>query len=445
MLSNGGLSTSSVAIQVAAQTLESGPAAGVIAQRALGEKVGAKNLVGLDMGGTSTDVSLILDGEQQVTPYQEVEFGAVVTLPSIDIKSIGAGGSSIAWVDKGGGLNVGPQSAGARPGPACYGLGGEDPTVTDANLVLGRLGERSLLGGQLTIDRSLAERAILRRVAEPLKLSVLEAAEGIVRIATHSMVNAVRLMTVEKGLDPRDFILFAYGGAGPMHAVGIAKELGMRRVLIPPHPGNTSALGLLMADVRHDFVQTVLQHSLHLDYAALEHTFNAMEHRARERLQREGIAPAQMEVVRAADLRYWGQTHDLTVAVPARPFDASVAEEVRASFDAGHKREFWHSEPAEHPVELVNLRVTGYGRLNKYEIGDRCVPNQADGPRSYMRPVLFEEYGFADTPVYDKDSLPTDMEFTGPAVIEQLDSTTVVYPGHTFKVDRFDNIAIDVN
>ena len=442
MLSNGGLSTSTVASAVAAQTLESGPAAGVIAQRVIAGNLGYMNLVGLDMGGTSTDVSLILNGEQRVTPHQEIEFGAVVALSSVDIKSIGAGGGSIATVDQGGGLSVGPRSAGASPGPACYGQGGTEPTVTDANVVLGRLSGGSLLAGHLQLDAQLAERAVRDRVAAPLGLSVVQAAAGIVQIAIHNMVNAVRLMTVEKGLDPRDFILFAYGGAGPMHAVGIAQELRMGHVLVPPHPGNTSALGLLMADVRHDFVKTVLQHSSRLEYGSIERTFLGMENQARQRLALEGIPEANMDIARAADLRYDGQTHDLTVAVPSQRFDRQVMQEVRLRFDEGHRREFWHSEPPEHAVELVNLRVTGFGRLEKLAIVERGVSPASDPPPIDERPVYFEGRGFVKTPIFAKDSLPTDVEFAGPAIVDQLDSTTVIYPDQIFQVDGFDNILI---
>lgn len=442
MLSNGGLSTGRIASTVAAQTLKSGPSAGVVAQRAITANVGVENSVGLDMGGTSADVAVITGGRVGTAGTQEVEFGTVVALPTVDITSIGAGGGSIAWIDAGRAPRVGPQSAGAFPGPACYGKGGTQATVTDANLVLGRLGQSSLIGGRLQLDVAAARAAIEEQVARPFGMPVPEAAWGILKITIHHMAEAIRLLTVERGLDPRDYVLFPYGGAGPMHAGPVARELGMREILVPPHPGATSALGLLMSDIRHDFVQTVLQRSDLLQVEDLERTFSALEGRARSRLEEEGVPDSRIRIQRRADLRYWGQTHDLAVDVPSDVVGPDLIVAVRKQFDADHRRQYGHAEPEGDPVEFVNLRVVGTGIMDRVPLPRRRGGGSVEEALLEKRPVHFENWGFVDTPIYHKELLPTGRRISGPAVIEQFDSTLIVAPEEQALVDEFDNVRI---
>lgn len=444
MLSNGGLSTGRIASEVAAQTLKSGPSAGAIAQLAITSAAGVENSVGLDMGGTSADVAVITGGRVGNANVQEIEFGTVVAMPTVDITSIGAGGGSIAWIDSGNALRVGPQSAGAVPGPVCYRKGGTWATVTDANLVLGRLGRRSLIGGRLELDGAAAYGAIEEQVAQPFGMSIPDAAWGILRIAIHHMANAIRLLTVERGLDPRGYTLFPYGGAGPMHAGPVARELGMRDILVPPHPGATSAVGLLMADIRHDFVQTVLQRSDLLDATEMEGIFVSLEERARARLMEEGLPSDRIRIRRRADLRYWGQTHDLTVDVPEGSIGQELVATVRGQFDREHLRQYGHVERANHPVEFVNLRVVGEGIMDRVPLSPRRAGSSLEKALMERRPVYFEGVGFVDTPIYQKDLLPTGKWLFGPAIIEQFDSTLVIAPDERVQVDEFDNARIQL-
>lgn len=442
MLSNGGLAGIKTVSSVAALTLKSGPAGGVIAQQAITTNVGIKNSIGLDMGGTSADVAVIREGGIDTVESQEIEFGTVVALPTVDIISIGAGGGSVAWIDQGGALHVGPQSAGAMPGPACYGSGGTEPTVTDANLFLGRLGEKTLVGGALPISKALAERAISEKIARPLGIDVVEAAYGIIKIAVNNMANAIKLMTVQRGLDPRGFVLFPYGGAGPMHAVEIAKELEIDRILVPPHPGATSAYGLLSADLRYDFVKTVLLSSNSLTYDDIESKFQELEGQANARLAEEGIDPEDRHRLRSADVRYWGQTNYLNVPVQSGYFNEKTLTDLVASFADEHQRFYGYKKPAGEEVEIVNIRVTGFGLRPKLEISPRKVA--ASGQHVTVRDVYFENHGFVPTKIYRKDDLPTGLVMSGPAVVEIFDSTVVVTPEDSFYVDEYDNMFITV-
>ena len=305
MQSNGGTMGAETAIERPVHTILSGPAAGVIGAVAIAQQAGKPNSISIDMGGTSFDVSLSYKGEVRRTQESELE-RLPVKVPMVDIHTLGAGGGSIAWIDPGGALRVGPQSAGADPGPACYGNGGAEATVTDANLVLGRLGATSLLGGTMTLDVDLAREVISGRIAEPLGLTVEEAAEGIVQVVNASMVKGIRVVSVSKGYDPREFCLVAFGGAGPLHASELADEMDIPSVLVPVAPGVTSALGLLMADLRHDFAQTVLKPGSELSPTEITNWYEQLETQATEQMSREGIASEDMSLVRTADARYVG-------------------------------------------------------------------------------------------------------------------------------------------
>lgn len=430
MLSNGGLTTADVAREIPAYTLASGPAGGVVAEKSVSLLYGEPNVVGLDMGGTSADVSLISDGEVSLTSEQQVEFGTPVRLPAVEVTSIGAGGGSIAWIDVGGGLHVGPRSAGAEPGPACYGRGGTEPTVTDANVVLGRLNPKFLLGGAMTVHSEKAWESI-SGIADSLSLPVETTAWGILEIAVQNMVNAIRQMTVQRGIDPREYVLFGYGGAGPLHAAQVAEELEMPKVIIPSHPGVTSAQGLLMTDIRHDFCRTYVSELAEAESVLLEREFAELESKARERLAKEGVADCDTTLVRGLDLRYLGQTHELTVELEGCSGEVSKSV-IEQKFRSRHNKEFGFVRDIGFAIQVVNLRLKAIGTLPKVSCGDGTSNQLTDWVETTTRQVIFQrDTRRVDTPIFDKDRIPVGEEHPGPAIIEQFDSTTVVLPGQT--------------
>jgi N-methylhydantoinase A len=432
--SGGGVMTPKLAERLAVRLAASGIAAGAIASRHLSTLCGFPNAIGLDMGGTSTDVSLVYAGEERVTKEWFVEYGYPICFPSIEVLTIGAGGGSFAWIDEAGSLRNGPQSAGANPGPACYGRGNDRPTNTDANLVLGRLGEE-LIGGAMTLDRAAAEKAIAEHVAEPLGLGVVEAAEAIVQVANANMADAVRLISIRRGYDPREFCLVAFGGAGPLHGAALARELSIPTVLVPPNPGITSALGCLLVDVRHDLSTMFLGHVGTVDLAALEAEFGKLEAEARERLGHEGVPEEQMSIQRLVDMRYVGQWRSLTVPVSA-PADLDAAA---ARFHSEHEREYNYRRDGA-PVEIYRLSVRAIGVTPKPEL-KRHELDGAGAKAQAARQVRFDETDApAETPVFLRGELPAGTRIDGPAVIEQLDSTTVVPPGWRAEVDEWLNI-----
>ncbi len=448
MLSNGGLSTSKVAREIPAYTLASGPSGGVIAEREIGRISGESNIVGLDMGGTSADVSLVLEDEVTLQSEQQIEFGTIIRLPGIKIISIGAGGGSIAWLDEIGGLHVGPRSAGAKPGPVCYGMGGTEPTVTDANMVLGRLNPRYLLAGAMKVHPEKSRQLITQKIANPLNMPLETAAWGILEIVNHNMINAIREVTIQRGIDPREFTLFAYGGAGPLHATQIAQELGMRRVIVPSHPGVTSAMGLLMTDIRHDFCKTFLRVLQETKYKILDLEFSKLEKRGLNRLEREGISPPNIKLVRGMDLRYLGQTHELTVNLAQ--LDKSAGGEIKSYiahvFCQRHEQEYGFSRDITFPIEVVNIRLTAFGLLPKIDIREKKVDRPKDWMEFEVRPVFFNrEQGFRDTPIFNRNHLPVNKALIGPAIIEQLDSTTVIFPEQRVILEPNGNLIIDLN
>jgi N-methylhydantoinase A len=444
MQSSGGVFSSEAARTRPVFMVESGPAAGVIASAYLGETLGRPDILSFDMGGTTAKVGLIQDGQPSVTKNYNVGghagagiggmslSGYPVRTPVVDLVEIGAGGGSIAWVDSGGLLRVGPQSAGADPGPVCYRRGGTEPTVTDANVVLGRLNPDYFLGGEIGLDVDGARRAIEERCAKPLGLNVTAAANGIVEIANAAMVNALHLISVQRGYDPRDFVLFGFGGAGPVHANALARDAEIPTLLIPRSPGIFSATGLLTTDLKLDTAVTVMRRVDELDAEEVEASFAELEEAGRGELEREGLAAGAMSFVRKIDLRYVGQSFELTI--PA-------GDDLLGRFHAEHDRTYGFAAPDE-PVEVVSLRLTSVGTIAKppprpLESGGRAEARE-------RRQVYFAESdGYVDCPIYDRYALPAGASFPGPAVVEEFDSTTVVHPGFTVRVDDAGNLVIE--
>ena len=445
--STGGLFDVAEARRACIRMLESGPAAGVIGTQALCEAAGIGSAIAFDMGGTTAKAGVIHDGTVLMSGGALLggyASGLPVQMPMIDIQEVGTGGGSIAEIAPGGGLRVGPHSAGAAPGPACYGLGGSEPTVTDANLLLGRLGADRFLGGEMRLDRDAAERAVVDRIAHPLGLGATAAADGILRIATTKMAHVVRWVTTERGLDAADFVLVAYGGAGPLHAVMVARELGIGRVVIPPAPGHFSALGMLASDQRRDFVNTWFTPLAAASFAEMEAIFAGMEREGRAGIARSGVAPETVTAARAADMRYVGQEHAVTVALPAELFAAEDRAGIKRAFDAVHEVRYGFASPAE-PAEIVSLRSAVTGALAK----PRPALIAAGGPEPSAtatrgtRPVYFVG-ATIDTPVIDRAALVAGNRLAGPAVIEEYASTTVLFPGDRLTVDRHGNLVIDI-
>ena len=435
MTSNGGTLPAERVVEFPVHSMLSGPAAGVIGAAHVGRASGHPDLITYDMGGTSTDVCVVRDGQFAMTTE-----GRVGPLPNkvlqIEINSIGAGGGSIAWLGAGKFLNVGPQSAGATPGPACYGRGGEDPTVTDANVVLGRLGTTEPLGGEIRLDPERARTAVARLAGE-LAIDVGRMADGIVKLAVVKMTGAIKEISIMRGHDPRAFTLFAYGGAGPLHAAFIAAELQMSRVVVPPMPGNFSAFGLLVADVRHDEVRTRVARTAELTFAELEGLFGELTAKARARLADDGFAPASMRFEASLDMRYVGQAFELSV-----PFDASLAamKDVDRAFYAAHEARYAHATAD--PVEIVSLRVSAYGLGAKPSLPRVTDVGSLRAARIGERAVLFDAVS-TPTALYARDRLPSGVTLDGPALIEEAGTTTVVPHGFRARVDAHANLVLE--
>ncbi len=445
MQSAGGVYPAEAAKERPVYMVESGPAAGVIAAAELGRALDRPDVISFDMGGTTAKVGLVQDGTPTVTKDYQVGAAAQagiggfqlsgypVRTPVIDLVEIGAGGGSIAWIDSGGKLRVGPRSAGADPGPVCYGRGGTEPTITDANVVLGRLDPGYFLGGEMALDVDAARRAIGERCAAPLGLDPIEAAHGIVEIANAAMGNALHLVSVQRGYDPREFVLVAFGGAGPVHANALARDAGIEVVLVPRSPGIFSATGLLVTDLEHDYTVTMLRPLTSLSADELEAVYKPLEEAGRRDLEREGTASGDVEFVRHLDLRYVGQSFELTVP-SADPAESATR------FHAEHDRAYGFSAPEE-PVELVSARLRAVGRIAKPPL-PVLDEGGAPEPRT-VRPVYFAESdGFVDTPVYDRYAIPARATFGGPAIVEEYDSTTVVHPGYAVEADPHGNLLL---
>ena len=432
--SNGGLVSPQTLARRPIDTFFSGPAGGVVGALRVAEAAGIGDLVTLDIGGTSTDVCLIRDGRAARTMVRDMA-GLPVRVPSIDLHTIGAGGGSIAAVDAGGLPTVGPESAGARPGPACYGLGGVRPTVTDANVVLGRLDPKFLLGGRMEIDAAKAEAAIATGVATPLGIGVQEAAAGILEIATVNIAGAVRVISVERGEDPRGFALLAFGGGGPLHAAEVAESMGMRRVLVPRHPGITCAIGLLGAERRADFGITCLAAPDQAEVAVTA-AFGALRDRAEA--WRAGERLDDMQVETSLELRYRGQSSELSVPLAGR-FDAARLADAVAAFHDLHEARFGYAMRAR-DVEIVTARLTACKALPGLPPEQASVRREG-APR--RREAWFRATGFAPTPVLDRDTLDPAAVLHGPLIVEQMDTTTVVPPGWSLRVDGLGNLVLE--
>jgi len=442
MQSNGGVAGVEEASLRAAALLLSGPAGGVEGARFVGVAAGFSDLITLDMGGTSADVALIRGGEPTLTPEREIA-GRPVRLPMVDVHTVGAGGGSIAWVDEGGVLRVGPRSAGDVPGPACYGRGGTEPTVTDAHLLLGRLPPDRPLGGLPTLSVARAREAI-RKIAEPLGFSPEEAAWGTLEVVEATMERAIRVITVERGHDPRDFTLVAFGGAGPLHGASLARKLEIPRVLVPAQAGVLSALGLLAADLRHTFVRSLVLPLAEATPERVNGVLAAFRTKAHQLLANERVAEADMEFLPAADLRYRGQAYELSVPLPDRPLAGEDLQRLAEAFHQRHEALYGYAVPDE-PVELVSLRLTATGRTPKPELLRAPKGGSLEEARIGVRPVYFgPDAGWIETQILARERLPAGASFPGPAVVEGAESTVVVPPGTQARVDPFGNLILEV-
>ncbi len=454
MSSSGGIIAANVAKRHPVHLVESGPAAGVIGAAFIGQLAGYKNLLALDIGGTTAKAALVNDGTPTIAEQFEVGSSAVATVtaqrgqgypvltPVISLVEIGAGGGSIAHVDPGGALAVGPQSAGAVPGPVCYGAGGTEPTLTDANLALGRINPDFFLGGESKLDKALSEKAIADRVAGPMGIDVLTAAQAIIEVADAKMTSALHFISVEQGIDPRDYVLVPSGGAGPMQACAIARALGVPKVLIPPTPGLNSAVGLLATDLRHELVRTFMKPAARTDPEHLSAVFAEMEEATRQLLRDEGVTEDRVEVLREIAMCYVGQSYQLKIAVPGA-IDECIASVMAEAFHRRHIEAYGFANQGE-PVQFVNLRVTAKGRVDRPNVRNVAVGNS--DPRAALkqaREVYFRELGgIVATAVYDRNLLKANDTFAGPAIVEQMDTTIVIPPEAVVTVDTYGNLVV---
>ena len=440
MKSNGGVIGTETASRQPVHTALSGPAAGVMAAIDVASNAGVQDCISFDMGGTSTDVSLVNQRTPTVTLNAELGDWPV-QLPMLDIATIGAGGGSIAWLTAAGNLNVGPRSAGAVPGPVCYGAGGTEPTVTDANLVLGRI-DQSIAGGTLSLDSDAARTAIEDKIAAPLGLDLPGAAHGILQIVNNNMVGAIRNVSVERGYDPRDFALVAFGGAGPMHAVAVARLLGMTTVIAPPNPGVASAYGLLVADFKNDYARTSIQKPPSYDYGGMESIFEDLEAEASHWLDSEAVPQERQELARSADLRYSHQGFEVTVELARGLVDEASLKATIQGFHQEHHRLFGFS--LDQPVEFVTLRVTARGHMES--AGRAAYSRNLTGPSDALvtqREVFFEDAGgFVSCSIYRRDRLAPGSSIEGPAILENIDSTVLIEPGWKARIDEYGNCII---
>ena len=435
MGSGGGVLEAAETIAMPAMAVESGPAAGVVAAAIVAQQSGRLDLISFDMGGTTAKASLIRNGQYETTPEYEVGGGASgnrwmhgtghpIRVPVIDLAEVSAGGGSIAWVDPAGALRVGPQSAGADPGPACYARGGREPTVTDCNLVLGYLDKGSLLAGDLPIDHAAAEAAVAKGLAEPMGVDVRTAAAAVIDVVNHAMAEALKIVSVRRGHDARQFVLAAFGGAGPLHAAALARELGIAEVLCPPIPGAFSALGLVGSDLKRDYVRTVYTTTASADPAALEAVFAALQQQGDAMLDRARIVPEQRRFERSFDARYERQSYELAVPVPPRVLDGAALGEIAEAFHVRHRVTYGHDNRAE-PVQLVSARVTAIGAMPALAIRRKPALAGSDALKGHRR-VWFRDTGEVSARVYQRARMPAGAVCAGPAVIESVESTILV-------------------
>jgi N-methylhydantoinase A len=432
MQSNGGVMSAEQVVAKPITTALSGPAAGVLGSAVISALAGFKDVVTLDAGGTSTDLSLIENGVPQLTSGGSVG-PFPVRIPMIDIETIGTGGGSIAWISREGHLKVGPKSAGADPGPMCYPNGGSQPTITDANLVLGRL-PAALIGGGIALDVERAREG-LRDLARRLgsSMSPEELAAGIVEIANWQQANRIRQMTIQRGIDPRQFALLSFGGAGPVQSAAVVQLIGMKACIVPPNPGNLAAFGLLTVDWRNDQMVTRVMHQDAVDLATVAKLYTGLEDSAVRRLERDGIPEDRIRLVREADIRYVGQSMELRVEAPAGHIDAPALNRLVDAFHAAHRRNFGYDYKGEQKVEFVNLCVSGFGVIERPSL-PKLLASSEKAEAGRRRPVWFDK-GFVETPIYDRQRLGPGDVISGPSVVEEFGSTTVVFPGQKLTVD----------
>ena len=438
MQSNGGVITSRTARSLPVRTVMSGPAGGVVGAQFIANRMGLRDVATIDIGGTSSDMGVISDGLARTVDQSAVE-GWPIMAPTIEILAIGAGGGSIAWVDAGGALRVGPQSAGARPGPACYGLGGSEATVSDACVTLNRLNPDYFLAGEMTLDRDAAERAVRARVAEALGMDIADAAEGILRVVTANMNKAIRSILIARGFDIRTFTLMAFGGAGGMVAGELLRIGDVQRLVVPSNPGAVSAIGMLATDLRHDFAQSNVQSLAGVAWGEVEHALRHLRDLGAERLRSDGVDDDAMRFDDALDLRYVGQDYYLRVYLDIDDLDG---ERIRSDFDRLHAHTYGFANP-EFEVEMVNARVFAVGAFERPHLPEIGARSASDAPlETKARRAVFFGGAFVETAIYDVTALRADDELAGPCVIEDPRSTIVVMPGQFATVDRFRNLTI---
>ncbi|RLV55080.1 hydantoinase/oxoprolinase family protein [Aeromicrobium phragmitis] len=441
--SNGGVIPFATAEAMPVRLVLSGPSTGVVGAAQICSAAGFGDIITFDMGGTSSDISLVQDGQPKVTSGMELD-GRPIRSPMLDIHTVGAGGGSLGWIDSGGHLRVGPQSAGAFPGPACYG-NGDEAAVTDANVVLRMLNPEYLLNGQMKIDRDASVRAV-QRLAEPLGLSVEETALGILRVVTANMARAIRVVSVQRGYDPRDYALVPFGGAGPLHASRLARELGMRRVVVPEVPGAQSAMGLLMTDVKTDFMRTQITPVAATSVTTLDEVFSSLAERAVDWFEDEGVAADGRKLVRRLELRYAGQNFELPVEVPeGHEFARDGVDAVVDAFHDAHERVYGYRSP-EAAVEAVTFRVEAHGVAPRVELTrSPAATSHVSEAVIGTRETCFDPHsGYQAVDVYDRALLGPGHRIAGPAIVEQMDTTTVLLPGDVLVVDELRNLVIEI-
>ncbi|MFT5439104.1 MAG: N-methylhydantoinase A, partial [Alphaproteobacteria bacterium] len=444
MQGNGGTVSSKIIADAAVNTVMSGPASGVIAAAYTAMRAGQPNVIACDMGGTSCDVALIKDGIPEVSSELEIEYAMPIHVPMVDVRTIGAGGGSIAHISAAGILEVGPESAGSVPGPICYGRGGTQPTITDANLVLGRLNPDAILAADAKVSLQDVRDALIEQIAQPLGLASAEdAAAAIIQIANTKMAGALRMVSLARGHDPRDFALFPFGGAGPLHAAALARELGVPKVLVPARPGITNAVGCIVADVRHDYVNTINTPLPAADMDSIAAIFRDQERRGRETIESEGIEIEEIVVLHDVDMQFQGQTHILTVPIASPDVSREALHDIFA-------KAYWNRFEVEldeiRPV-VVNLHTAVIGRRKGIDLSSLMNPGDRtetlEGARIGTRDIWFGGKVY-ETPIYRREKLPLGASFDGPAILEQLDTTIVVGPPDSVVVDDFANVILSV-
>lgn len=442
--SNGGIISCELARKNTARLVLSGPSAGAIGGAHIGKLAGFPNVITLDMGGTSTDVCLVEQGTPKVTIQRELE-GIPIKTPMIDVHTVGAGGGSIAWIDSGGLLKVGPHSAGAEPGPACYARGGEEVTVTDAHVLLQTLNPQNLLGGRMKISAAAAREA-MSKLATRLDLKKIDVARGIVSVVVANMVRAIQVTSVQKGYDVRDFTLVSFGGAGPLHACWVAKELGIRRILIPETPGIMCALGLLVTDIRAEYAKTEIMTANSADVDKINGIFGELESRGVAWLLQQGVAESDRQLRRSVDMRYVGQNYELTVPIRRGDLLSTDLQDLARQFYSRHEREYGYHTEGE-PTQMVTFRVEAVGVVPKAEVSSS--PLNGENPlralKERRRVFLGGKDAFSDCPVYERARLQVGNRIVGPAIVEQMDSTTVILPQQTGAIDGYRNLIIDLH